>query len=204
MVFEVSYRTLVWLTYRLAATFALGLPLVLLIWAYIKKESAIIRLLTIYWKVSSILIISMLLLTDAKPMGYLLSIFSPFLIVSSIWFWIDLNEELFDISSFRALPLTVKIWRWCLTLWGVLSLYSQSKSISCFINTKQPNCYPWLEVPKAFHQINERLFGFLFGANWEPSLASFVGYLILIAYIIGLIQWLFIRLPKNGRIAGDF
>ena len=30
---ELSYRALVWLTYRLAATVALGLPLVLLVWS---------------------------------------------------------------------------------------------------------------------------------------------------------------------------
>ena len=34
-----SYRALIWLTYRLAATFALGLPLVLLAWAAIRREA---------------------------------------------------------------------------------------------------------------------------------------------------------------------
>ena len=46
---ELSYRTLVWLTYRLAATFALGLPLVLLVWSALRREASVLRLLTLYW-----------------------------------------------------------------------------------------------------------------------------------------------------------
>jgi hypothetical protein len=26
----------------------------------------------------------------------------------------------------------------------------------------------------------------------------------LVAYVVGLLQWLLVRLPKQGRIAGDF
>ena len=47
-------------------------------------------------------------------------------------------------------------------------------------------------------------FNFLFGANWTEALSAFVGYLALIIYLVGLIQWIFIRLPKQGRIAGNF
>ena len=42
---DLSYRALIWLTYRLAATFALGLPLVLLAWAAIRREAPMLRLL---------------------------------------------------------------------------------------------------------------------------------------------------------------
>ena len=65
---ELSYRTLVWLTYRLAATFALGLPLVLLVWSALRREASVLRLLTLYWKVASLMGISMLLLTDQRPL----------------------------------------------------------------------------------------------------------------------------------------
>ena len=64
---ELSYRALVWLTYRLAATFALGLPLVLLIWSSVRREASVLRLLSLYWKVASLMGISMLLLTDQRP-----------------------------------------------------------------------------------------------------------------------------------------
>ena len=47
---ELSYRALVWLTYRLAATVALGLPLVLLVWSAWRREPVVQRLLGLYWK----------------------------------------------------------------------------------------------------------------------------------------------------------
>ena len=62
---DLPYRNLVWLTYRLGATFAFGLPLVLLLWASLRRETAISRLLGIYWKIASLLVITLLLLTDA-------------------------------------------------------------------------------------------------------------------------------------------
>ena len=33
---------------------------------------------------------------------------------------------------------------------------------------------------------------------------GFVGYVALVAYVVGLLQWLLVRLPKQGRVAGEF
>ena len=74
---ELSYRALVWLTYRLAATVALGLPLVLLIWSAWRRESVVQRLLGLYWKVASLMGISLLLLTDQRPLGYVTAVVAP-------------------------------------------------------------------------------------------------------------------------------
>ena len=93
---ELSYRTLVWLTYRLAASVALGLPLVLLIWSAWRREPVVQRLLGLYWKVASLMGISLLLLTDQRPLGYVTAVVAPVLMVVSVWFWVDLNEELAD------------------------------------------------------------------------------------------------------------
>ena len=93
---DLTTRTLVWLTYRLGATIALGLPLVLLIWAGLRRDPALVRLLSIYWKVASLLAISVLLLTDQRPIGYVTALLAPLLMAGSVWFWVDLNEELAD------------------------------------------------------------------------------------------------------------
>jgi hypothetical protein len=34
--------------------------------------------------------------------------------------------------------------------------------------------------------------------------AAFIGYVGLLAYVVGLVQWLLVRLPKLGRVAGEF
>ena len=67
---ELTYRALVWLTYRLAATFAVGVPLVLLMGSAWRREPMVLRLLGVYWKVASLMAISLLLLMDQRPLGY--------------------------------------------------------------------------------------------------------------------------------------
>tara|TARA_Y100001968_G_C19325418_1_gene701444 strand:- start:222 stop:824 length:603 start_codon:yes stop_codon:yes gene_type:complete len=199
-----EYKDLAWLTYRLAATFFFGLPLVLLAWASIKKKSAILRLLYIYWKVSSLIPISILLLTSNQPIGYLTSFAAPLLITCSLWFWIDLNEEINEMSSVLPLELTTKIWRWTISFLGIFYSGLTFMSLSCFKFLDNPRCTAWIQGPQNLHGITKVVLNFLFGGNWTEALAGFIGYIVLIAYLIGLLQWLIIRLPKNGRIAGYF
>ena len=201
---ELQYFTLVWLSYRLAATFAFGLPLTLLIWAAVKKETAIVKLMSIYWKVSSLMAISMLFLTNQNAIGYLTFFITPFLMVISLWFWVDLNEELDNLPPWRPLPLTIRIWRWALSCfaitWGTMSF----TSLDCMDTLKGSTCSSWLQEPQNLHQITEKIFSFLFGANWNEPMAEFIGYVALVIYTLGFLQWLLIRLPKDGRIAGNF
>ena len=71
---ELSYRALVWLTYRLAATFALGLPLILLIWSAARREASMVRLLTLYWKVASLMAISMSIRSCGAHLSFCLEV----------------------------------------------------------------------------------------------------------------------------------
>ncbi|KGG13126.1 MULTISPECIES: DUF3177 family protein [Prochlorococcus] len=201
---ELTFHTLVWLTYKLGATFAFGLPLTLLIWANIKKETSIIRLLSIYWKIASLIPISILLITGDRAIGYLTSLASPLLLIISVWFWVDLNEELADLPPWKPLGVIVKVWRWIISFYGLLYLAISLKSLSCIQSITEPKCFALQEAPDQFHLLIKNLFNFLFGAAWTEAIAAFTGYLALIVYVVGLIQWILIRLPKQGRIAGGF
>ncbi len=150
------------------------------------------------------MLISMLLLTGQRPLGYVTFLLAPILMVSSTWFWVDLNEELADLPLWRPLPLTVRAWRWSLSGLGLLSASLSFFSLQCVNLSGKLECISWLEAPQALHKINERLFNFLFGANWTEQIAAFIGYIALIAYLVGILQWLLVRLPKTGRIAGEF
>ena len=199
------YRTLVWLDYRLAAVFALGLPLVLLVWSALKREQALTRLMGIYWKVASLLLITVLLLTDNRPLGYLLAVLSQLLVVISVWFWVDLNEELADLPPWRPLPFVVRAWRWGLTVFGVLGAALSAVALSCVGGgLTRPICRVWLEAPDDLHGGVASVFDFVFGGSWTAAIAAFVGYMSLVAYGVGLLQWLVVRLPKQGRVAGGF
>ena len=199
------YRTLVWLDYRLAAVFALGLPLVLLVWSALKREQALTRLMGIYWKVASLLLITVLLLTDNRPLGYLLAVLSQLLVVISVWFWVDLNEDLADLPPWRPLPFVVRAWRWGLTVFGVLGAALSAVALSCVGGgLTRPICRVWLEAPDDLHGGVASVFDFVFGGSWTAAIAAFVGYVSLVAYGVGLLQWLVVRLPKQGRVAGGF
>ena len=199
------YRTLVWLDYRLAALFAVGLPLVLLIWASVRQERALQRLLGIYWKVASLLLIAVLLLTDNRPLGYVVAVLAQLLVVVSLWFWVDLNEELADLPPWRPLPFVVRSWRWGLSVFGLLGAGLSALALSCLGGPlSRPLCRAWLEAPDDVHGGFARVFGFLFGGTWTGAIAAFVGYVALVAYVVGLLQWLLVRLPRQGRVAGGF
>lgn len=199
------YRTLVWLDYRLAALFAVGLPLVLLIWASVRQERALQRLLGIYWKVASLLLIAVLLLTDNRPLGYVVAVLAHVLVVVSLWFWVDLNEELADLPPWRPLPFVVRSWRWGLSVFGLLGTGLSALALRCLGGALgRPLCRAWLEAPDDVHGGFARVFGFLFGGTWTGAIAAFVGYVALVAYVVGLLQWLLVRLPRQGRVAGGF
>jgi hypothetical protein len=203
---ETLYRSLVWLDYRLAVVFSLGLPLVLLIWAAVRREGALVRLMQIYWKVASLLMISTLLLANERPLGFVLVLVGQLLLIGAVWFWVDLNEELADLPPWRALPLTVRIWRWSLSLWALVGAFFSLTSLGCLGKAAMatPSCSIWLQAPQGLNDQLSVVFGFVFGATWTPTLSGFVGYVALVAYVVGLLQWLVVRLPKQGRVAGEF
>ena len=201
---DLPYRSLVWLTYRLGATFALGVPLVLLVWAGVRREPALVRLLGLYWKVASLLPISVLLLTDRRPIGYVMAFIAPLLMAVSVWFWVDLNEELADSAPGSALPLTVRIWRWALSGFALLAAGMSATALRCADQLSGAECLAWLEGPQGLHRVAERLFDFVFGGQWSEAVAAFIGYVALVAYVVGLLQWLLVRLPRQGRVAGEF
>ena len=201
---DLPYRSLVWLTYRLGATFALGVPLVLMIWSTVRRQPAITRLLTIYWKVASLLVITLLLLTDQRPLGFVTALLAPVLMTLSVWFWVDLNEELADSPLGNPLSLTVRLWRWALSGFSVLATAMAVSSLSCVMAVQGADCKAWLEAPQGLHVVLARVFDFLFGGDWNEGVAAFLGYVMLVAYGVGFLQWLLMRLPRQGRVAGDF
>ena len=148
---EPLYRSLVWLDVRLAVLFGIGLPLVLLIWAAVRREGALVRLLGIYWKVASLLLLATLLLTDRRPLGFVVAVLAQLLVVTSVWFWVDLNEELADLPPWRPLPLTLRIWRWSLTVWGLAGAAFSATALGCMGNggLGQTPCAIWIQPPRS-------------------------------------------------------
>ena len=201
---EPQFQILVWLSYRVAATFASGLPLFLFIWSKISNSSSIDRLLSIYWKVSSLYAINILFLSSESQLGQLISLISPILMVSSIWFWVDLNEEIEEMYIYNPISLTTRIWRWTLSFWGILNTLLHLFSWRCLSSMNGNYCDSWREIPYNSFITTKVIIKFILDGNWTTELATFFAYSALVLYLIGLLQWLIIQFPKNGRFAGKF
>ena len=89
---DVWFRSLVWMDYRLAVLFTVLIPIILLIWAFVQKADGIQRLLTIYWRVSSLLMITVYLMIGGFGVSFISSLMARILIPISLWFWVDLND----------------------------------------------------------------------------------------------------------------
>ena len=87
---------------------------------------------------------------------------------------------------------------------GLLSLGMSVTGLGCMQQLGSPACLTWLEAPQGIHGLAATVFNFLFGGLWTEAVAAFVGYVALVAYLAGLLQWLLVRLPRYGRVAGDF
>jgi hypothetical protein len=192
---EALLKSLAWTDYRLAVLFAFIMPLALLIWAVVQKIPSIQRLLIIYWRVASLWMITIYLLIPIWNVGYVTGLASRILIPISLWFWVDVNDEIRDLPKSN-LKLAITGWRWAMTVYCALSAIAHIPLVSCAFAanpTEDTYCRLWLEAPwqyKAFFH-PEATTGFL----------GFLGMAGLIIYGIYFFYFLLFRLAKQGRIA---
>lgn len=189
--------TLVWTDYRLAVLFTVILPLVLLIWAFVKKSEAMQSLLLIYWRVASLLAITVYLLIGALPIGFISGGLARVLIPVSLWFWVDLNEEIAEQPQSN-LKLAFTAWRWAISVYSVLGALLSLSAVGCSLKTSQAVvddsfCRTWLEAPWAFRD--------LLHPTTRPWFLGFLGIAALAIYVLYLGYFVLVRLGKQGRSA---
>ena len=189
----------IWLSFQLSIIFLLGIPVTLSFWSIKKRNKAVNKLLSIYWKISLLFFISLLLLIGKYNYALLVTNISTVLITISVWFWNDINDELQEYEFTYPLTTTTKVWRWSLTFISLNFLVQSLQNFSCLSSINSVACEIWLQPSSNFYIIIKNFFNFFFGANFTQPIAKFLGLFSLLIYILGLIQWLIIKLPKNGR-----
>ncbi len=189
----------VWLSFQLSIIFFIGIPISLFLWSIKKKNKAVNKLLSIYWKISLLFFISLLLLIGNYSYALIITNVSTLLMTISVWFWNDINDELKEYNFSFSLITTTKVWRWSLTFISSNFLIQSLKNFSCFAAINSDACEIWLQPSSNLYIIIKNLFNFFFGANFTQPIAKFLGLFSFLIYIIGLIQWSIIKLPKNGR-----
>ncbi|MDC3118168.1 DUF3177 family protein [Prochlorococcus sp. AH-716-K03] len=192
----------VWLSFQLSLIFILGIPLTLFCWSIKNKSKAITKLLSNYWKISLLFFISLILLIGEFKFALLITNISIIIMTTSVWFWNDINDELNEFRISNALTTTTKVWRWSLTFISLIFIIQSFKNIDCisFINSSE--CEIWLKPSTNLYLILNNIFNFLFGASFSQPVAKFLGLFALLIYVLGLVQWAIIKLPKSGRNSG--
>lgn len=192
---EIWFRPLVWTDYRLAVIFTVILPLIFLIWSLLRRIESIQRLLIIYWRVASLLMITVYLMIASWPIGFMTSFASRILIPLALWFWVDLNDEIRDLPQ-SFLKLTFTAWRWAVTIYSLIGAIAILPFYSCALSEQainQPFCQVWLEPPWQYKAWMH--------PNLAPGVLGFFGIVGLICYVLYLGYFLFFRLGKQGRSA---
>lgn len=192
---ETLLKSLVWTNYKLFILLCLILPLILSVWALIAQIPSIQRLLVIFWRVASLMPIAIYLFIPVWQIGYLAWFFGNIFVVISLWLWIDINDEIKDLSK-TPLKLVVTTWRWAVTFYGIISATIFIPFLPCSFSEDanvEISCRAWLEAPWHFKE--------WFHPNATPGFLGFLGMTGLIIYGIYLFYFLTFRLIKQGRIA---
>jgi Protein of unknown function (DUF3177) len=188
---------IVWTDFRLAVLFTVLMPLALLVWALVQKAEAIQKLLIIYWRVSSLLAITVYLLIGALPIGFISGWLARVLIPVALWFWIDLNEEIAEQPK-NPLKLGFTAWRWAVSIYCGVGALAQLPALRCALVpssalVEDSFCRIWLSPPWAFRD--------LVHATTKPYFLGFLALVGLSVYVLYFVYFVAIRLGKQGRSA---
>jgi hypothetical protein len=192
---ETLLRSLVWTDYRLAVLFTVLLPLGIIIWAAVQRSEAIVRLLIIYWRVASLLLITVYLLMPGWGIGYVTGFVARLLVPLALWFWEDLNEDIAEQPP-SWLRLVTIAWRWAVTVYALVSNLASVPFLSCAFSgeaLRSSFCQVWLEPAAAYKDI--------FHGAYKPEFMAFWGGVGLFIYTIYLAYFIIVRLGKQGRSA---
>ncbi len=189
----------IWVSFQLSIIFLIGLPFTLSFWSIKKRNKAVKKLLSNYWKISLLFFISLLLLIGQYKYALVITNISTLLMTVSVWFWIDINDELREYDFSYSLTTTTKIWRWAVTFISLNFLIQSLQNLHCFSFINSDACSIWLKPSSNLYIFMKNLFNFFFGASFTQPIAKFIGLFSLLIYTLGLIQWSIIKLPKNGR-----
>jgi hypothetical protein len=190
---------IVWADYRLAILFMVVFPLILLLWAFLSRVEAIQKLLVIYWRVASLLAITVFLMIAAFPVGFLAGWIARILIPVCLWFWVDLNEDIADLQPWRPLKVGFNAWRWAVTFYSIVGTAYTLIFLRCALVSKETLlaadslCRLWLEPPWGFREY--------FLMQYTPGFLGFLGIVALVIYVLYFAYFVVFRLGRQGRSA---
>ena len=198
---EALLRPLIWMDYRLALLLTVIIPLALLVWSFVQRFEPISTLLGIYWKVASLLAITVYLMIAAFPISFIAAILARVLIPISLWFWVDINDDIADMQPWRPLRVAFNSWRWAITMYCSIGALFSLAFVPCAFSSKaallqKATCRVWLDAPWGFREV--------FHQGSTPGFLGFLGIAGLVFYLACLAYFLFVKLGRTGRSAATY
>jgi hypothetical protein len=190
---EPWFRPYIWMDYRLELLFALIIPVILLIWVFVQKAEPMQRLLMIYFRVASLLAITIYLMIGGFGVGFISALIARIFIPIALWFWVDINDEI-EYHPQSPLKLIFTSWRWATTVYCSLGALALLPFLRCAFSAnaiKTPYCSVWLEAPLIFKDY--------FHHNSKPAFLGFLGIVTLGFYVVYLSYFVAVKLNKYGR-----
>jgi hypothetical protein len=200
---EPFIRSLVWTDFRVAVALFVVAPFALLAASVVARvppaESApderlssaetVLRLMTSYWQASSLLLLTVALNIQEANFGVFAGLAAQAMIVVSLWWWSDLNEELDETPlsrAFRAWRLPTSV----AAAGGVVVQMPFQGCVSAKSLAGDAFCAPWLEPPK--------FAAGLVGLDASPALGA-VANVGCLLYFAVLSYYATVLLPTVGR-----
>jgi len=211
-------RSLVWLDFKVAVTFFVVAPLILLSWAVVIRippndsttdnktvkgdslvslpiSETILRYMTSYWQASSLLLLTLFLDIQEETACVVCGLLAQAMIVASLWWWEDLNEELMENSDSNdaSIGKVFVLWRNMATLaasTGVIIQVPFQTCIGASSLIESSWCAPWVEPPK--------FAAGLIGISASPTL-ELLTLSGLVLYTLVLVYYVIVLIPSVGR-----
>jgi hypothetical protein len=196
-------RSLVWTDFRVAVALFVVVPFALLAASVVARvppagrderspgAETVLRLMTSYWQASSLLLLTVALNIQEANFGVFAGLAAQAMIVVSLWWWSDLNEELDDDDA--PLSRAFRAWRLPTTVAAAGGVVVQLPFQGC---VGVPSligdafCAPWLEPPK--------FAAGLVGLDASPALGA-VANIGCVLYFAVLSYYATVLLPTVGR-----
>lgn len=193
-------RSLVWTDFRVAVALFVVAPFALLAASVVARvprtpddrstsAETVLRLMTSYWQASSLLLLTVALNIQEANFGVFCGLAAQFMIVVSLWWWSDLNDELDDAPLSRAF----RAWRLPTSVAAAGGVVVQLPFQGCVGAPSLAGdafCAPWLEPPK--------FAAGLVGLEPSPALGA-VADIGCLLYFAVLSYYATVLLPTVGR-----
>ncbi|WP_218082093.1 DUF3177 family protein [Anthocerotibacter panamensis] len=173
-------RELVWWDYRLAVALTILAPLVLLMLSFIQPYRSVRHALIAYWRVSSLLAITVYLMAAHNPLGYFTGWAAHLMIVACLIYF----AAVLPVQAEGLFTRAFRLWRTGAVAYNLMGLVFVAQFLGC-VGRETGSCTILLGPPLQFTALVHP------GAT--PAHFNTAGQIGLVLYLLYFVYWVLVR-----------